>query len=58
MASIDGKSHSIQLYYDNTAEIAVNQPPEEVEWKSSISGSLRMMRIGTSAQNIFGISGK
>lgn len=47
----------MQLYYDNTAEIAVNKVNEEVVWKRSESNGLSIMRIGTSSQNIFGVSG-
>jgi len=56
--STDGKSHSVQLYYDNTAEIAVNQVSESVTWsRTDIAGGLRAMRIGTTAQNVVGQAG-
>jgi hypothetical protein len=48
----------IELYYDNTAEIAVNNVNENVVWKRDTSTSLEIMRVGTSAQNIFGVAGK
>jgi hypothetical protein len=51
--STDARQHSVQLYYDNTAEIAVDQVTEQVTWqRSNTGGGLRTMRIGTSAQPV------
>eukprot|EP01118_Nematostelium_gracile_P012026 TRINITY_DN4337_c0_g1_i2.p1 TRINITY_DN4337_c0_g1~~TRINITY_DN4337_c0_g1_i2.p1 ORF type:complete len:685 (+),score=200.62 TRINITY_DN4337_c0_g1_i2:45-2099(+) len=57
VTSIDGKSHSVQIYYDNTAEVAVNTVDELVVWERGHMGPLTWMRIGTSAQVIFGRTG-
>eukprot|EP01125_Pyxidicula_operculata_P012595 TRINITY_DN4140_c0_g1_i1.p1 TRINITY_DN4140_c0_g1~~TRINITY_DN4140_c0_g1_i1.p1 ORF type:complete len:704 (-),score=160.03 TRINITY_DN4140_c0_g1_i1:35-2146(-) len=58
VTSNDGNSHHVQLYYDNTAEIAVNKVSENVDWqRSNINNTLNVMQIGTQAQQIFGLSG-
>jgi len=31
-STYDGKTHDVQIYYDNTAEIAVNSVTENVIW--------------------------
>eukprot|EP00026_Physarum_polycephalum_P004399 Phypoly_transcript_04418.p1 GENE.Phypoly_transcript_04418~~Phypoly_transcript_04418.p1 ORF type:complete len:712 (+),score=112.47 Phypoly_transcript_04418:73-2136(+) len=50
-ASYDGKAHDVQIYYDNTAEIAVNTVTENVIWgQNKTEGGLLDMFIGTSAQ--------
>jgi hypothetical protein len=49
-SSTDGRPHQVEIYYDNTAELVVNTPDEQVEWtKDKISG-LEALRMGTSAQ--------
>jgi hypothetical protein len=49
--SYDGKAHSVQIYYDNTAEIAVNTVSENVVWGGNkTNGGLLDLWIGTSAQ--------
>eukprot|EP01087_Luapelamoeba_hula_P009335 TRINITY_DN2407_c0_g1_i1.p1 TRINITY_DN2407_c0_g1~~TRINITY_DN2407_c0_g1_i1.p1 ORF type:complete len:693 (-),score=120.69 TRINITY_DN2407_c0_g1_i1:52-2130(-) len=55
--STDGKNHDVQIYYDNTAEWAVNTVDEVVAWNRYSQNSLDIMRLGTVAQQIFGKSG-
>jgi len=45
--------HSVQLYYDNTAEITVNDVKTLVEWARvpSLTGDGSLMRIGAAQQN-------
>eukprot|EP01119_Soliformovum_irregulare_P002109 TRINITY_DN121_c0_g1_i8.p1 TRINITY_DN121_c0_g1~~TRINITY_DN121_c0_g1_i8.p1 ORF type:complete len:471 (+),score=120.63 TRINITY_DN121_c0_g1_i8:117-1415(+) len=57
VASTDGKAHSVQLYYDNTAEIAVDQVSEFVVWRRVPGYNLNIMGIGTASQNLLGLSG-
>jgi len=58
VASLDGKQHNVQIYYDNTAEISVNTVDEEVAWnRVNTASDLVTMRMGTSAQNVLGQSG-
>jgi hypothetical protein len=53
----DTNPHHIQLYYDNTAEIAVNTVDEYVKWARvrDPDGKIKVMSMGTSAQNILGV---
>ena len=50
--SRDGASHEVELYYDNSAELAVNTPDQVVIWERGQAGSLVWMRIGTLEQPI------
>lgn len=54
MESIDESDHDIDLYYDNTAEIAVNEKLEEVVWNRVAIDGMVAMRVGTNAQDILG----
>ena len=56
-SSADGKPHQVEIYYDNTAELAVNTPDEAVAWKSETAGTLAVLRMGTSAQAILSRAG-
>jgi hypothetical protein len=51
----DGKSHDVQLYYDNTGELCVNTVGEEIVWERNTSLNFGYMKMGTSAQNYFGV---
>lgn len=53
----DGRSHSVQLYVDATAELAVNDNEETVVWGTSRVGDLTDMRIGTNAQPMLAKAG-
>jgi hypothetical protein len=56
VSSYDGQSHSVQLYYDNTAEMAVTDVDEVVTWSTfnlSQPGATAMS-FGTTAQNYLG----
>jgi Glutaminase A six helical-hairpin domain/Domain of unknown function (DUF5127)/Domain of unknown function (DUF4964) len=55
--SLDGKSHQVEIYYDNTAELVVNTPDEPVTWKSPIVPGLSVLQMGTSAEAILGRAG-
>lgn len=57
VSSADGKPHRVEVYYDNTAELAVNTSDEAVTWKSETAGNLDVLRMGTSAQPILGRAG-
>jgi len=48
--SNDGKTHDVQLYFDASAELAVNEPHQEVTWKRPTIESLNVMRAGTRSQ--------
>jgi hypothetical protein len=55
--SSDGEPHQVEIYYDNTAELAVNTPDEEVTWKRGTAGNLDILRMGTAQQAILGRAG-
>jgi hypothetical protein len=45
--SADGKPHDISIYFDASAELAVNTPEEAVVWRHEEVPGLKAMRIGT-----------
>lgn len=49
--STDGQSHNVQLYFDASANLAVNTDEQPVVWGTSRVGDLTVMQIGTSAQH-------
>ena len=57
VAATDGKTHSVQLYLDASAEWAVNTPAEIVMWQHTQNGDLQTMQIGTAAQPILATKG-
>jgi len=57
VSTIDGKSHSVQLYYDNTAEGAVADVNEKVTWNRVSVPDVIAMRIGTEDQDYLGQTG-
>jgi len=48
----DGKSHDVQIYFDASAELAVNTPNQEVVWSAEEMGDLVAGRIGSKDQPI------
>ena len=49
----DGKSHAVQLYYDNTAELVVNNAKtEKVTWSKEKFGDVDALRIGSVDQPV------
>ncbi len=53
----DGKPHDVQLYFDASAEWAVNTVKQEVEWKKGAAGGLDWLRTGTKEQKVLGRKG-
>src|SRR5690242_16383535 len=49
----DNQTHSIQLYYDNTGELCVNDPSEEIIWQHNATQGYMFM--GTQAQDYFAV---
>ena len=55
VTSIDGLPHTVQIYYDNTAEASVTDVSELVEWSStSLAYDGQAMGFGTVAQDYLG----
>lgn len=53
----DGKSHSAQLYFDVSGEVAVNIDKQEVDGSIEKPGDLVALKVGSTTQNILGKSG-
>jgi len=57
VASADGQPHRVELYFDITAEWAVNKPEQQVAWsKADVPGS-SVVRIGSRDQRILATKG-
>lgn len=52
LRSTDGKPHEVAVYYDNSAELVVNEPNQEVVWSRPEASGLAVMQIGTKDQPI------
>ncbi len=57
VSSSDGHPHDVAIYFDNSAEIAVNTPGEKVVWSRLHAGGLDLLAIGTESQPVLGSSG-
>lgn len=55
--STDGKKHDAALYLDASAEIAVNEPKQPVEFSMDDTADLRTLKIGSESQPILAKSG-
>lgn len=53
----DGKRHSVSLYFDATAEWAVNQPQQRVVWSRPVVAGMDVLRVGTEEQPILAKKG-
>ena len=56
-SSVDGRSHSVQLYIDSSAQLAVDNEHEPVVWGTSRVGDLTVMHVGTGSQAVLGKAG-
>ncbi len=50
--SVDGRKHKVELYYDNSAEPAVNEAVQPVRWSRPKIEGLSVLRIGSEEQPI------
>jgi hypothetical protein len=57
VSSADGRPHEVSLYLDITAEAAVNEPSQEVEWRREQVPGLEAVRIGTTEQPVLAKKG-
>lgn len=55
--SADGLAHRVQLYYSTGSAIAVNHDSESVTWSRHKFGPLTVLKIGSTKQGYFDISG-
>jgi hypothetical protein len=50
--SVDSRVHEVEVYYDVSAEVAVNTPDQSVIWSRFSLPSLQVLRIGSQNQPI------
>ncbi|WP_232495422.1 glutaminase family protein [Novosphingobium kaempferiae] len=50
--STDARRHDVQLYFDASAQLAVDNDQQSVVWGSSRVGDMNVMRIGTNTQEV------
>ncbi len=55
--SSDGKTHDVALYFDATAEFAVNTTDQPVAWSRDRAGKLDWLRVGTAEQPVLAKAG-
>jgi hypothetical protein len=55
--AIDGRAHDVAVYFDASAQIAVNSPEQKVTWSRSTAGDLSILRAGTVDQNVLAKTG-
>lgn len=49
-ASMDGKAHSVQVYFDASFEICVNDESQKVDWKRVSLAGLNVLSVGSRDQ--------
>lgn len=57
MEPLDGKAHKVSVYFDVSAELAVNSNEQEVSWSRPRIAGLDLMQMGTVAQDVLKKSG-
>lgn len=57
IASADGQSHTTELYFDCSAEVAVDQPDQQVKWESCDLPGLKAIKVGSVDQPVLQKSG-
>lgn len=50
--STDGKPHEVAIYYDNSAELVVDKPDQEVAWSRPKIAGLDVLRMGSREQPV------
>jgi hypothetical protein len=50
--SLDGKDHTVAVYFSSSAELAVNVPTQRVVWKREEKAPLIALRIGSEEQPV------
>jgi len=48
----DGRGHDVQVYFDNTAELVVNEPKQPVVWSRPKIDGLDVLRLGSAEQPV------
>ena len=55
--STDGAAHDVQIYFDASSELAVNELDQEVTWNRADVDGLNAMKVGTVAQPVLETAG-
>jgi hypothetical protein len=55
--SADEKEHQVALYFDCTAEWAVDRAGQQVAWRREKAGDLTLLRVGSADQKVLGKAG-
>lgn len=55
--AVDGKEHEVSLYYDNSAELAVNTADQKVSWSRVRLSDLDVLSMGSQEQRVLEKSG-
>jgi hypothetical protein len=55
--STDGQAHDVSLYFDATAEWAVDNPDQQVTWGRYKAGDLTVLRVGSKDQAVLAKAG-
>lgn len=50
--STDGRNHAVQVYFDASAQLAVDNDQQSVVWGSSRVGDINVLRVGTTTQQV------
>jgi len=50
--SVDGGQHAVSIYYDNTAELVVNELSQPVVWSQENIGGLAVLKTGSASQTL------
>ncbi len=57
VSSTDARKHHIAIYYDNSAELVVDNPRQKVVWSRPEVAGLKVMRFGSQEQRVLQESG-
>jgi len=55
--STDGQNHRVRLYFQSSAQLAVNSPDQQVVWSRARIGDLEVLRVGSREQLVLARSG-
>ena len=57
VSSVDGQTHSVQIYDSTSSELAVNTTDQTVQWSRQTAGAVTALNVGTTTQTVFSPAG-
>jgi hypothetical protein len=54
---LDGKKHTVEVYFDISGNACINQKGQVVHWESKTTGDLQFLKMGTKEQPVLKTSG-